>query len=103
VARAIKDKQSQGRWLSAEAARAATAALDVDKMVSGTSYSIPIPEGAGAEVRPYDGYPPSDTPRSKRYTVDPVDRAIVIRTSTGIHTFPIGPQHKAYNNPAPTK
>jgi hypothetical protein len=103
VSRAIKDGKPQGRWLSSEAAKDAVATLDVDKMVPGTAYSVPIPEGSGVVVRPYNEYPPTDTPASQRYSVDPVDRAIVIRTSTGIHTFPIGSENSAYGQSAPTK
>jgi hypothetical protein len=88
VARAIKDGKPQGRWLSTQAGKDAVANLDVDKMEPGKAYSVPIPEGAGVEVRLYDEYPPSDDPKSKRYTLDPVDRAFVQRTSSGIHTFP---------------
>ncbi|MEH2058174.1 MAG: putative Ig domain-containing protein [Nostoc sp.] len=104
VARSIKDGKPQGRWISREAAEKAIgdANLDFDKMEMHKPYSIPIPEKAGEIIRLYDEYPPSNIPQSQRYYGDPADRAIVIRKPDGIHTYPIGPNHRNYNDIAPT-
>jgi hypothetical protein len=72
-------------------------------MVPGQAYSVLIEEGGGVVVRAYNEYPPTDTPSRDRYIVDSVDKAVVILKQNGIHTFPIGPEHEAYNNPAPIK
>lgn len=72
-------------------------------MTPGQPYSVPIPEGSGVVVRPYNEYPPTGTPQSQRYITEPADRAVVIRIEDRIHSFPIGSEHPAYNNPAPTR
>jgi hypothetical protein len=93
----------QSRWLTREAGENAVKNLDVNNMVPGKGYSVPIPEGAGVVVRPYNEYPVTNTPQSQRYIIESVDRAVVIRTGDRIHSFPIGSEHPAYNNPAPTR
>ncbi|SNS14084.1 protein of unknown function [Geodermatophilus pulveris] len=94
---------AQGRWLSRAEAERAIADLAVDQMVPGRAYSVPIPEGAGQVVRPYNEYPITGTSPTERIMLEPADRAVVIRKEDGIHTFPIGPEHAAYDNPAPTR
>jgi hypothetical protein len=93
----------QGRWLSRGAAERAIANLDVTSMIPGQAYSVPIEPDGGVVIRAYNEYPPTDTPPSDRYIVDSADRAIVILQKGGIHTYPIGSDNRAYNNPAPIK
>ena len=104
VARAIKDGKPQGRWTSRELAEKAIsdANLDLSKMEMHKPYSVDIPEGVGEIVRLYDEYPPSNLPQSQRYYTTPADRAVVIRKPDGLHTYPIGPKHRNYNDIAPT-
>jgi Domain of unknown function (DUF4157) len=91
----------QGRWLSAPMAEAALANLDDAKMVPGRAYSVPIPPGAGVVVRPAQVTDPS-IPVSQQYVLDPADRALVVKRADGqIHTYPIGPDNRAYSVPAP--
>ena len=92
----------QGRWLSRSQAEAAITNVDSNQMVPGRAYSVPIPEGAGEVVRPYEEYPETKTSQSQRILQEPADRAVVILIEGEIHTFPIGPEHPAYNVPAPT-
>jgi hypothetical protein len=104
VARALKDKKAQGRWITREAGEKAVADanLDVNNMKPGEGYSIPIRDGAGEVVRPYNEYPDRGIPRSQRVERESANRAVVVRKPDGIHSFPIGPDHAAYNTPAPT-
>jgi hypothetical protein len=94
----------QGRWLSREAGEqsVADANLDTNQMMPGEAYSIPLEPGSGVVVRPFNEYPETGIPSGQRYILDPADRAVVIRKSDGIHSFPIGPEHPAYNRLAPT-
>ncbi len=91
----------QGRWLSREGAESSVSGLDVPNMIKGKAYSVPIPEGTGEVVRPVGEYPPTSTPKSELYHEEPADRALVVRQGDKIHCFPIGPEHPAYNQPAP--
>jgi len=92
----------QGRWLSQSEEKKAVANLDVDKMKPGEPYSVPIPKGAGEVIRPYKEYPETKTPKTERIMHEPADRAVVISQKGEIHTYPIGPEHPAYDVPAPT-
>jgi hypothetical protein len=95
----------QGRWLSRNAGEQAVANLDTAKMVPGKGYSTPIPKGAGEVVRAraVDQPFPKKTPATEKVTHEPADKAVVILGKDGIiHSFPIGPENSAYNNPAPT-
>ena len=92
----------QGRWLSRPLAEQAIAHLDVPKMDVGKAYSVPIAPGAGEVIRPYNEYPDRGLPASQRFLRDPADRAVVIRMADdSIHTFPVGPEHRAYRLDAP--
>jgi hypothetical protein len=96
-------KGPQGRWLSRAKAEEAVANLDVDQMVPGQAYSVPLQEGAGEVVRPYTEYPVTATPASQRIMQESADRAVVILIRGEIHSYPIGPDHPAYSTPAPMR
>ena len=103
VARAIKEKIPQGRWLSRGAGERAVANLDISKMKVGEPYSVPLNPNEGEIIRIYGEYPDMGTPASQRYIKEPANRSVVIRQRNDrIHTFPIGPEHPAYNVNAPT-
>ena len=73
-------------------------------MKVGEAFSVPIEPNGGVVIRAFNEYPPSALPSSQRFIVDPTDRAVVIlRRDGSIHTFPIGPEHPAYNIPAPMR
>jgi hypothetical protein len=93
-----------GKWKDEQAAYDAVANLDVSKMKSGVAYSVPIAEGRG-EIHRYNPDATVDGPARERITIDPTDRAVVIRkdNSPKIHTFPAGPESSGYSNPAPLK
>ena len=105
-ARALRDRKSQGRWLSKEAGEKAISNLDTSKMKVGDPYSVPIGKNEGEVIKLQERYPPfpKNTPASERVHTVEADKALVILRKDGkIHTFPIDSSHPDYNTPAPTK
>jgi len=94
----------QGRWLSREAGELAVSTLDTSRMSVGEAFSVAIESGSGVIIRTFNEFPPSNLRPSERFLTEPAERAVVILKRDGrIHTFPIGPEHPAFNKPAPTR